>query len=82
LEKAYVLLNVEMGSESEVRNSLKEIPNVKEVHEIYSVYDLIIYVEAETLKKLKGLMNRIRDISKIRATLPLVCIEEKRTILW
>ncbi len=71
-----------MGSESEVRNSLKEIPNVKEVHEIYGVYDLIIYVEAETLKKLKGLLNRIRDVGKIRATLPLVCIEEKRNFLW
>jgi len=77
-----VLVNVKMGSESEVWDSLKEIPNVKEVYKIYGVYDLIIYVEAETLKKLKGLMNRIRDIGKIRATLPLVCIEEKRTILW
>ena len=77
-----MLVNVEMGSESEVRDYLKEIPNVKEVYKIYGVYDLIIYVEAETLKKLKGLMNRIRDIGKIRATLPLVCIEEKRTILW
>ncbi len=77
-----MLLNVEMGSEREVRASLKEIPNVKDVYEIYGVYDLIIYVEAETLKKLKGLMNRIRDISKIRTTLPLVYIEEKRTILW
>jgi len=82
LEKAYVLLNVELGSEREVRASLKEIPNVKEVYEIYGVYDFIIYVEAETLKKLKGLMNRIRDISKIRTTLPLVCIEEKRKFLW
>ncbi len=82
MEKAYVLLNVEMGSESEVRDSLKEIPNVKEIHEIYGVYDFIIRVEAETLKKLKGLMNRIMDIGKIRATLSLVCIEEKRTILW
>ena len=77
-----MLLTVEMGSESEVRDSLKEIPNIKEVYEIYGVYDFIIYVEAETLKKLKGLINRIRDISKIRTTLPLVCIEEKRKFLW
>ncbi len=77
-----MLLNVELGSEREVRASLKEIRNVKEIYEIYGVYDLIICVEAETLNKLKGLMNRIRDIGKIRATLPLVCIEEKRTILW
>ena len=82
MEKAYVLLSVELGSEGEVRDSLKEIPNVKEIHEIYGVYDFIIRVEAETLKKLKGLMNRIRDIGKIRSAMPLVCIEEKRNFLW
>ncbi len=82
MEKAYVLLTIEIGSEREVLDSLKEISNVKEVHKIYGVYDLIIYIEADTLKKLKGLMNRIRDIGKIRATLPLVCIEEKRNFLW
>ncbi len=57
-----MLLTTEIGSEREVLDSLKEISNVKEVHKIYGVYDLIIYIEAETLKKLKGLMNRIRDI--------------------
>ncbi len=77
-----MLLNVEMGSESEVLNALEEIPEVKETHHLYGVYDLIICVEAETLKKLKGLMNRIRDIGKIRSTMPLVCIEEKRNFLW
>ena len=77
-----MLLTIEIGSGREVRDSLKEIPEVKEVYEIYGVYDLIIYVEAETLDKLKGLLNRIRDIGKIRATLPLVCVEEKRDFLW
>jgi len=74
LEKAYVLLNTEIDSEREVLDSLKDIPEVKEAYQIYAVYDLIICVEAETLKKLKGLMNRIRDIGKIRSTLALICI--------
>ena len=82
MEKAYVLLTVEIGSGKEERDSLKEIPEVKEVYEIYGVYDLIICVEAETLKKLKGLINRIRDVGKIRAAMPLVCVEEKRNFLW
>ncbi len=82
MKKAYVLLTVEIESGKEVLNALDEIPDVKEAHQLYGVYDLIIRVEAETLKNLKGLMNRIRDIGNIRATLPLVCVEEKRTILW
>jgi len=74
LEKAYVLLNVEIDSEKEVLNTLEDIPEVKETYRLYAVYDLIICVEAETMKKLKGLINRIRDIEKIRSTLSLICV--------
>jgi len=76
LEKAYVLLNVELGSESEVQDSLKEIPNVNEIHKIYGVYDFIIRVEAETPQELKDLIdNRIRGIEKIRSALTLLFIK-------
>ena len=74
MEKAYVLLTVEMGSGKEVLNTLDEIPNVKEAYQLHGVYDFIIYVEAETLQELKDLISRIRDIGKIRSTLSLICI--------
>jgi len=75
LEKAYVLLNVEIDSNREVLDSLKEIPDVKEAHQLYGVYDFIIRVEAGTLQELKDLItNRIRGIGKIRSTLALICI--------
>lgn len=76
MEKAYVLLNVEIDSEREVLNALEDIPEVKEAHQIYAVYDLIIHIEADTSKKLKGLINRIRDIEKIRSTMALICVKE------
>ena len=76
MEKAYVLLRVELGSEREVLNALEEIPEVKEAYQIYAVYDLIIHIEADTSKKLKGLMNRIRDIEKIRSTMTLICVKK------
>lgn len=82
MEKAYVLLTVEIESGKEVSNALDEIPDVKEVHQLYGVYDFIIYIEAETLQELKDLINRIRDIGKIRSTLSLIYIKEKRPILW
>ena len=83
MEKAYVLLTVEIESGKEVLNALDEIPDVKEVHQLYGVYDFIIYIEAETLQELKDLINdRIRGIRKIRSTLSLICIKEKRPILW
>ncbi len=69
-----MLLNVELGSEGEVRDSLKEIPEVKEAHRLYGVYDLIIHVEAETMEELKDLIERIRGVGKIGSTLALICI--------
>jgi len=77
LEKAYVLLNVEIDSKREILDSLKEIPEVKEAYQLYGVYDLIIHVEAETLQELKDLIEkRIRGIGKIRSTLALICVKE------
>ena len=74
MEKAYVLLTVEIGSEKEVLNALDEIPGVKEAHQLYGVYDFIIRIEVETPQEFKDLINRIRGIGKIRSTLSLICI--------
>ena len=56
LEKAYVLLNVEIDAQREILDSLKEIPGVKEAHQLYGVYDLIVQVEADTMQELKDLI--------------------------
>jgi len=78
VEKAYVLLNVELDSGKEVRDSLEEIPGVKEAFRLYGVYDLIIHIEAETVQDLKDLVaNRNRGIRKIRSTLALICIRAR-----
>ena len=75
MTRAYVLLNVELESGKEVLDSLKEIPEVKEAHQLYGVYDLIIRVEGETRQEIKFLIERIKDIGKLRSTLCLICIE-------
>jgi len=69
-----VLLTVEIGSEREVLDSLREILGVKEAYQISSVYDLIIRVEAERMQELRELINRIRGIGKIRSMLTLGCV--------
>jgi len=77
LEKAYVLLNVEIDSGKEVLNALDEMPDVKESYQLYGVYDFIIRVEAETLQELKDLVEkRIRGIKKTGSMLSLICIKE------
>jgi len=80
LKKAYVLLTIEIGSEREVLDSLKEIPNVKEIHKIYGVYDFIIRVEAETMQKLKDTINSsIRGLDNIHSVITLMCMDEKES---
>ena len=42
---AFVLINAEIGSESEVLKDLKAIPEVKEAHMVYGVYDIFARIE-------------------------------------
>jgi len=76
LEKAYVLLTVDLESKKEVLDLLTEILEVKEAYQLYGVYDLIIQVEAETRQELKDLINRIKVIGKIRSTMSMICIKD------
>ncbi|GAH27322.1 unnamed protein product [marine sediment metagenome] len=77
MEKVYVLLKVEVGSEREVLNALDEIPDIKESYQIHGIYDIIIRVEAETLQEFKDVVyKRIKNIDKIRSTLTMICLKE------
>ncbi len=42
---AFILINVEAGSEEEVAHELKVIDNVRDVYLIYGVYDFVVKVE-------------------------------------
>jgi Lrp/AsnC family transcriptional regulator for asnA, asnC and gidA len=73
---AYVLINTEMGSEEKVTNDLKKVEEVKEVHQIYGVYDLIVRVETETLEKLKTVISdSIRTLENVRSTLTMIVMD-------
>ena len=71
---AYVMINVEVGATDEVLEEVRGIPEVKEAHLIYGVYDIIVRVEAETVQGLKDIVTfKIRSIDNVRSTLTLVC---------
>jgi len=78
LASAYVVINTEIGGEEETLAQLKKIPQVKEAHEVYGVYDIIVKIEAPTLEALKDTVtNQIRKIDKVRSTLTMIVTEEK-----
>jgi len=74
METAFVLLNSEIGFERDVLEVLKDIPGVREAFMVYSVYDIIIRVEADTVGDLKELTREIRQMEKVRSTLMMIVI--------
>jgi len=77
MPRAFVLINVESGSEDEVLNELKKIEGIEEAYFSYGVYDLITKIKADTMEKLKEMVTRqIRSLSKVRSTLTLIMMEE------
>jgi DNA-binding Lrp family transcriptional regulator len=50
---AYVLVNTELGHETEVVKELKRIKGILETYLVYGVYDIIGRIEAETMEELE-----------------------------
>lgn len=77
MPKAFVLINVESGSEDEVLKEIKKMEGVEEAFFSYGVYDLITRIRADSMEKLKDMVTRrIRGLIKVRSTLTLIMMEE------
>mgnify|MGYP001566272645 CR=1 FL=1 len=73
---AFVFMNIDTGGEQEVLKQLQGIPNVKEAHLVYGVYDLVARIEAETMDKLKEIVTwKVRRLDKVRSTLTTIVME-------
>jgi DNA-binding Lrp family transcriptional regulator len=71
--RAYILINVEPGSEDNVLKELRKMNNVEEAYVSYGVYDLVIRVKADNMEELKtSVTHRIRTIDQVRSTLTLI----------
>ena len=77
MPRAYVLFNVESGSEDAVLKQLRNLNNVEEAYVSYGVYDLVIRIKANTMEELKdAVTHKIRTIKQVRSTLTLIMMEE------
>ncbi|MBT3285153.1 Lrp/AsnC ligand binding domain-containing protein [Candidatus Bathyarchaeota archaeon] len=71
-EMAIVLINMKPDAEG-ITESLNAIEGVKEVHGLYGIYDIIVFVEAESMSALKDIINtKIRRLGDINATLTMI----------
>jgi len=77
MPRAYVLFNVESGSEDTVLKQLRNLNNVEEAYVSYGVYDLVVRIKAATMEELKdSVTHKIRTIKQVRSTLTLIMMEE------
>ncbi len=71
-EMAIVLINMKPDAEG-ITESLNAIEGIKEVHGLYGIYDIIVFVEAESMSALKDIINtKIRRLGDINATLTMI----------
>ena len=73
---AFILINTELGKEKSLLKEVRSIPNVKEAHFIYGVYDIIVKVEAENMADLREIITiKIRGLKEVRNTLTMTVTE-------
>ena len=82
MPQAYVLLNTEIGAESQVLRALKKIDGVEEAHNLWGVYDIIANVKADTIENLKFIITkRIEKIERIHSKLTMIITDAPQTTL-
>jgi len=58
-----------------VLKDLTAIPEVKEAHMVYGVYDIIARIETGTMQDLKDTISwKIRRLDKVRSTLTMIVV--------
>jgi DNA-binding Lrp family transcriptional regulator len=63
MPKAFVLMNAELGS-------------VREVYQVYGVYDIVAQVEADTMEKVKETITwKLRKLNGVKSTLTMIVME-------
>lgn len=73
---AFVLVNVEAGTDREVLENIKKIPEVRTAYMVYGVYDIVVMLESDTLERLREMVTKkIRQLDKVRSTMTMIVME-------
>jgi DNA-binding Lrp family transcriptional regulator len=76
MPKAFVLMNAELGSEDSIVGELRRLEGVKEVYQVYGVYDVVAQVESETMEKVKEIITwKLRKLNGVKSTLTMIVME-------
>ena len=75
--KTFILINCELGKESEVLEQLRKVENVVDTQETFGVYDIVARIDSDSQSQLANIISdQIRKISNINSTLTLFPTDE------
>ena len=76
MPSAYVLINCELGSENEMIEKMRKVPEVVEVYRVFGVYDIIAKISSDDKETLKEIIAwKIKNLDKVNSVLSMIVTE-------
>ena len=70
---AYVMLNCELGAETDIIEKLKELEQVVDVFETIGTHDMLVKLQADNFEKIREIVSwNIQKLDKVRSTATLI----------
>lgn len=75
MNQAWVLINTVIGKEHQALTEIRKIPGVKEAHIVTGQYDIMLLIEANTMKQLEDIISwNIRRHNTVCNTVTMVVV--------
>lgn len=75
MNRAWVLVNTILGKERLALEELRRTPGVTEAHLVMGDYDIMVFIEADSMKKLNDILSwNIRRNKNICNTITMVVV--------
>lgn len=72
MDKAYILISCDVGTEHELVSELKKVDHIKNVIVTYGDYDIVAEIETDSENQMNNVvLTNIRKFQKIRSTITL-----------
>ncbi|HVP15785.1 MAG TPA: Lrp/AsnC ligand binding domain-containing protein [candidate division Zixibacteria bacterium] len=73
--EAFVMINVNLGCETEVLRALKHVHGFEEAFYVLGDYDVIAKMTAKTIDELNQVVTHIRKLRNVKATATMITRE-------
>ncbi len=70
--KAYILMTVNLGCETEILKALRKVQGLEEAFYILGDYDIMTEVNANTIDELNQTVSQIRKLRNVRSTVTMI----------